>query len=208
MLALARVWCCAIERIGHVRRMCVWCYYTQGRHARTRTDGCWLYVCRVGGSSRAWGHLEGAPVPVAGHAECDLGLALAGGRGAGAGHGARRDGARGHRLAALLGRPLARRARARGAGAVAAAPHLEVAVAVRAGAAQLAAGVVVCALVQGHLVRRVRVAKDVAAAPAVVASHEIVEVFFAGGVIADVGLVIGLFGGFFVSFVVACLEGL
>lgn len=74
----------------------------------------------------------------------------------------------------------------------------------RAAAAQLAAGVVVCALVQGHLVRGVRVAKDVAAAPAVVASHKVVEVFFAGGVIADVGLVVGLFG-IFVSFLL-CLS--
>lgn len=69
----------------------------------------------------------------------------------------------------------------------------------RAAAAQLAAGVVVCALVQGYLERGVRVAKDVAAAPAVVASHKVVEVLFAGGVIADVGLVVGLFG-VFVSF--------
>lgn len=40
----------------------------------------------------------------------------------------------------------------------------------------------------------VRIAEDVAAAPAVMSSHEVVEVLLAGGIIAYVGLVVGLFG--------------
>lgn len=76
--------------------------------------------------------------------------------------------------------------------AVPAPPHLVVAVAVGAGPARLAARIVVGALVQGHLVTGVRVAEDVAAAPAMVPSHKIVEVLLAGWVVTDFRFNIGL----------------
>ena len=147
--------------------------------------------------------LESAPVPVAGHADRHLGLALA--RGARAAvrrarrHGAARDRPAvqgGGRLLLLLPLlPLLPQPPQGAAGeqaAVAAAPDLEVAVAVLARPAELAARVVVGALVEGDLEVGVRVAEDVAAAPAVVAAHEVVEEPLAGRVVAYVGLEVGL----------------
>lgn len=58
--------------------------------------------------------------------------------------------------------------------------------------AGLAARVVVGALVERHLVVGVRVAEDVATAPAVVAAHKIVEEPLAGRFVAAVGFEIGL----------------
>lgn len=147
------------------------------------------------GSRYCRGHLEGAPVPVAGHADGHLGLALARRAGAAVG-GARGRGARGDGPAALDGLlplpPLQAGGGGRGLAAVAAPPDLEVAVAVLARAAGLAARVVVGALVEGHLVARVRVAEDVAATPAVVAAHEVVEEALAGRVVAAVGFEVSL----------------
>jgi hypothetical protein len=79
-----------------------------------------------------------------------------------------------------------------GAAAAAALPLLELREAVRAGARRRAARVVVGVLVEGHRVRRVRVAEDVAAAPAVVPPREVAELAPAGGVVADCGFVVGL----------------
>lgn len=78
------------------------------------------------------------------------------------------------------------------AAAVATPPDLEIAVAVLAAAAQMAARIVVCALVERNLAARVDVAKDIAAPPAVVPPHEVVEVLLAQRVVADFALLVGL----------------
>jgi hypothetical protein len=72
-------------------------------------------------------------------------------------------------------------------------PLLELAVAVGACADRCPARVVVCVLVEGDFVGAVVVAEDVAAAPAVVAAREVGKGLAAGGVVADCGLVVGLF---------------
>ncbi len=84
---------------------------------------------------------------------------------------------------------------AAGGAAAAAAPLLEPVVAVGAGAHGHAARVVVGLVVERHGVGRVGVAKDVAAAPAVVAAREVVEGAPAGRVVADGGFVVGLCWG-------------
>lgn len=140
--------------------------------------------------------LEGAPVPIAGHTDRHLGLALARCAGAAVGR-ASRHGASGHRPAApygvLLPLLLLLAGGAGGVAVVATPPDLEVAVAVLTRPAGLAARVIVGALVERHLVAGVRIAEDVAAAPTVVATHEVVEEPFAGGVVATIGFIVGLF---------------
>ena len=74
----------------------------------------------------------------------------------------------------------------------AAAPLLELRVAVLAGAAEEAAGVVVGVLVEGDLEGAVGVTEDVAALAAVVAAGEVAESPPAGRVVADSRFIIGL----------------
>lgn len=147
---------------------------------------------------KAPAQLKRAPVPVTWHAERDLRLCLPGRGRARARHRAGGDRTRWHRAASvlLLRGPVATATatytRGLAVTTASAPPQLEVAVAVCAGAAELTARVIVGALVQGNLIARVRVAKDVAAAPAVVPPHEVVEVLLAGRVVTDFGFRIGL----------------
>lgn len=63
-----------------------------------------------------------------------------------------------------------------------------------AGADGCAARIEVCALVEGHKLHRVRIAKDVATAAAVVPANKVVEVLFAAWVVANFGFYVGLLG--------------
>lgn len=152
-------------------------------------------------------HSEGAPIPITRHTEGHLWLRLAGRGRARPGHGTRgRDGARRHGLGTAVGLVLVlllvlllRRAaaaiahHARCGRVTPTPPRDELEEAVVAGADGVAARIEVCALVEGHELHRVRIAKDVAAAAAVVSSDKVVEVLFAGWVITDVGFSVGLF---------------
>lgn len=155
-------------------------------------------------------NLESAPVPITRHTEGHLRLRLARRSRACPSHGTRRDGARRHRLGSAMGLLLRCPAAAchAGGGRVApASPRHELEEAVVAGAGGVATRVEVCALVERHELHRVRVAKDVATAPAVVPSDKVVEVLFAGWVVADIGFSVGLCGRtvLLVSFVMACI---
>lgn len=142
-------------------------------------------------------NLEGAPVPITGHTEGYLGLRLARRSRACSRHGARRDGARRHRLGSAMGLllwcPVAA-CHARGGRVASASPSHELEEAVVAGADGVASRVEVCALIERHELHRVRVAKDVATAPAVVPSDKVIEILFAGWVVADIGFSVGLCG--------------
>lgn len=137
-------------------------------------------------------YLECAPIPIAGHADGHLRLRLARRGRARAGHGAGGDGAGWHGLRAAMGLKRATGPYTRRGRVAPAPPGLKLEEAVVASADGVAARVEVCALIEGHELHRVRVAKDVAAAAAVVPSDKIVEVLFAGWVIADFRVYIGL----------------
>lgn len=147
-----------------------------------------------------WPYLsECAPVPIARHTDGDLGLRLARRCWASARYGARCHGARGDRrgaAAVVVGRGCvaAGAARCRGNALSSAGPVLKLAEAVVAYAGESAAWVVVSALIKRGLLGRMRVAEDVAAAAAVVAADEVVEILLARRVVADLGFRIGLRG--------------
>lgn len=137
-------------------------------------------------------NLKGAPIPITRHADGHLGLRLPRRRGASARHGTRRHWTRRpYRLGAAavvmsLGRMTTGAARRWRDAPACGGPALELAETVVADAGEGAARVVVCALVEGGLLGRVRIAEDIAAAAAVVAADEVVEVLFAGWVVADI----------------------
>lgn len=144
--------------------------------------------------------LEGAPVPVPGHAGCDLGRACVGEGRAGCHRAAAGDGAGWSALAAHLLRhdggtivvtgdgSLVRA----GAGVVAGLPGEELGEAVAAGARGGAAGVVVAVLVEADGVGGVRVAEDVTTLAAVVPADEVPEGTAAASLVTCRGFVVGL----------------
>ncbi len=130
--------------------------------------------------------LEGAPVPVARHAHGYFGR-VRNSRTPSEPSWRRNDGAGRSRAVEYVGRVQAGRV-----AVGTAAPLLELREAVLARPARGATRVEVCLLVEGHFEVAVRVAEDIATLSAVVPSREIVEVPLAGGVVTDVGLLVGL----------------